>query len=360
MTLADIASRIGAIQAQLQTLSAPTTVPASAPTGPNALDPASVQAFADTLAAQSSDGSDAAAVYPSDSLASGIVSTPATGSTGATGATGSVSTGATAAAVLTTARQFLGVPYVWGGESPSGFDCSGLVQYVFGKNGIQLPRVAADQATCGTRVSPSNVQPGDLLFFGNPVYHVGIYAGNNTMIVAPHTGASVRVEQVDPASASVIRRVLPGSAAQGATQRVQPAWASALPSGGQRWAGAITQAAASAGVDPRLLAALVWSESGFDPSSVSPAGAVGLTQLMPGTARGLGVDPGDPAQNLLGGARYLAGQLHRFGSPALALAAYNAGPTAVVKYGGVPPYSETQAYVQQVLARYQKLGGGGS
>jgi soluble lytic murein transglycosylase-like protein len=114
----------------------------------------------------------------------------------------------------------------------------------------------------------------------------------------------------------------------------------------------INAAATSNGVDPALLKGLVQQESGFDPNAHSGAGAVGLTQLMPGTAAALGVtDPTDPVQSLQAGARYLREQLDRFGGDErLALAAYNAGPGAVAKYGGVPPYAETQGYVNKVLA----------
>ena len=134
-------------------------------------------------------------------------------------------------------------------------------------------------------------------------------------------------------------------------------WADALPGAGRPWAGAIDAAATKAGIDPRLLAAITQAESGFNPAAVSGAGAVGLTQLMPGTASGLGVDPTDPVANLDGGARYLAGQLDSFGRVGLAVAAYNAGPGAVRQAGGVPDYPETQAYVRRVLAYYQQLGG---
>jgi soluble lytic murein transglycosylase-like protein len=113
----------------------------------------------------------------------------------------------------------------------------------------------------------------------------------------------------------------------------------------------IDEAAAKYGLDPALLKGLIRQESGFNPAARSGAGAVGLTQLMPGTAASLGVDPTDPAQAIDGGARYLKQQLDRFGGdPAKALAAYNAGPGAVAKYGGVPPYGETQNYVTSVLA----------
>ena len=121
---------------------------------------------------------------------------------------------------------------------------------------------------------------------------------------------------------------------------------------------AIARVATEEGVPASLLGALVWSESGFDPGAVSSAGARGLTQLMPATAEGLGVDIDDPADNLRGGARYLRQMLDRFGRADLALAAYNAGPNAVIRSGGVPPYQETQTYVTRVLARATTLAGG--
>jgi soluble lytic murein transglycosylase-like protein len=122
----------------------------------------------------------------------------------------------------------------------------------------------------------------------------------------------------------------------------------------------IDAAAASNGIDPALLKGLVSQESGFDPNARSGAGALGLTQLMPGTAASLGVsNPLDPAQSLQGGAKYLRQQLDRFGGDErLALAAYNAGPGAVARYGGVPPYSETQNYVNSVMAKAAAYRGG--
>lgn len=135
-----------------------------------------------------------------------------------------------------------------------------------------------------------------------------------------------------------------------------PGWASALPEHGRRWSPAIAGAAASAGIDARLLAALVWTESNFSPTAVSRAGALGLTQLLPSTSRGLRVDPFEPRQNLVGGARYLRLQLERFGALDLALAAYNAGPGRVeAAGGGVPGIVETQLYVLQVAERYARL-----
>lgn len=116
--------------------------------------------------------------------------------------------------------------------------------------------------------------------------------------------------------------------------------------------GLILAAAQKHGIDPALLKGLIRAESNFDPNASSPAGAAGLVQLMPGTAASLGVtDRLDPAQSIDGGARYLRQQLDAFGGDVTkALAAYNAGPGAVQRYNGVPPYAETQAYVQKVQA----------
>jgi soluble lytic murein transglycosylase-like protein len=98
-----------------------------------------------------------------------------------------------------------------------------------------------------------------------------------------------------------------------------------------------------------LFVRLVQQESAWNPLAISHKGAIGLAQLMPGTARYLGVDPHDPSQNLEGGARYLREQYETFGTWQLALAAYNAGPGAVREHGGVPPFRETQNYVRKVL-----------
>ncbi len=135
------------------------------------------------------------------------------------------------------------------------------------------------------------------------------------------------------------------------------AWTDALPEQGRGWAAAIEKAAGDAGIDPRLLAAVVWQESRFEPDAISRSGAIGLAQLMPATAEGLGVDPHDPIQNLDGGARYLAWTIREFGSLDLGLAAYNAGPGTVRNAGGIPNIPETQAYVPRVLEYYRQLGG---
>lgn len=123
----------------------------------------------------------------------------------------------------------------------------------------------------------------------------------------------------------------------------------------------ITTVAQQYGVDPSLALAVAQQESGFNPNAVSPAGAIGIFQLMPTTAAGLGVNPSDPAQNIQGGVQYLAQMLNQFGGDtSLALAAYNAGPGAVTKYGGVPPYAETQNYVAAITGALGSSGAGGS
>jgi soluble lytic murein transglycosylase-like protein len=118
----------------------------------------------------------------------------------------------------------------------------------------------------------------------------------------------------------------------------------------------VNQNAAIYQIDPALVKAVIANESGFNAAATSPVGAQGLMQLMPETAAAMGVrDPYDPSQNVAGGTRYLKSMLDRFkGDTRLAIAAYNAGPGAVEKYGDVPPYAETQTYVGNVLGSYAR------
>lgn len=150
-----------------------------------------------------------------------------------------------------------------------------------------------------------------------------------------------------------------GAGAQAATRTASASTATfpapaGVPTGGTDpgpYGPMITAAAERHGIDPQVFENLVRQESGFDPNAGSAAGAQGLCQLMPATAKGLGVDdPRDPAQALEGGAKYLRQQLDTFGGDyTKALAAYNAGPGAVQRAGGVPPYAETQHYVKTIL-----------
>lgn len=125
--------------------------------------------------------------------------------------------------------------------------------------------------------------------------------------------------------------------------------AASVPVRAAQFAPLARDAARRHGIPEGLFLRLVRTESNWNPMARSHKGAIGLAQLMPATARHLRVDPHDPRQNLEGGARYLAAQYRRFGRWDLALAAYNAGPGAVERYDGVPPYRETRAYVQKIL-----------
>ncbi|MFN8074669.1 MAG: transglycosylase SLT domain-containing protein [Kineosporiaceae bacterium] len=269
------------------------------------------------------------------------------------------------------ARRYLGVPYVWGGTDPDkGLDCSGLTQLVFRQVGVDLDRTSRDQAQQGREVaSVADALPGDLVFFGSPVHHVGIYVGDNKILHAPHRGEDVKVSTIWERP-SHIRRVLPSSDATpalaglkgigGVAQAALAAPASGSGSGSGSvsgpYADLFTRAGRRHGVDPALLSAVAKAESGYRPDAVSRAGARGLMQIMPGTARGLGVDPDVPEQAVDGAARLLSGYLKQYdGRTDLALAAYNAGPGAVRRHGGVPPFSETRTYVQRVTGYWKDL-----
>ncbi len=254
--------------------------------------------------------------------------------------------GTTGAEVVASAEKYLGVPYVFGGTTTSGLDCSGLVQKAYGDLGISLPRVAADQAHAGTAVpSLDQAQPGDILAFGDPAHHVAIYLGNNMMIAAPEPGDHVKIQSVYETPSSIRRIVGTEPAAPTPLGSAAPTGALA---GVAAYSNLFAQNESKYRLPAGLLSAVAETESGGNPAAVSPVGAQGLMQLMPSTAHGLGVNPWDPAQAVQGAAQLLSGYLTRFGSVPLALAAYNAGPGAVEQYGGVPPYTETQNYVAKI------------
>jgi len=154
------------------------------------------------------------------------------------------------------------------------------------------------------------------------------------------------------AGSSFAAQLSSAQATTGAGAALATAPVAAAGGGTNQYDAQIRAAAQRHGVDPALLKGLIRQESNFDPNAGSSAGAQGLTQLMPGTAAALGVgNPKDPAQAIEGGAKYLGQQLKAFGGDVTkALAAYNAGPGAVQRHGGVPPYAETQDYVRKVQA----------
>lgn len=123
------------------------------------------------------------------------------------GTTAVATTAASSDSIVAYASNFLGTPYQWGGNGPSTFDCSGFTSYVYAHFGVQLPRIASDQQNAGTSVSRDQLQPGDLVFFGSPAYHVGIYVGDGCYIHAPRTGDVVKISSLDRADYSGAARV---------------------------------------------------------------------------------------------------------------------------------------------------------
>ena len=319
---------------------------------------ASGTAFADAL--RRAGASAAAGAVPGSPTPDSALPGPVPAGTGAAGRT-----------VLDTALLGLGR------RSPA-TDSAASVAEVYRRLGVVLPPTAEEQATMGVAVAGlASARSGDLVVLGDSSPQVGIYAGRGRVVLAPADGGPVRMQDID-STVTAIRRIVSeaggptpaasvGSATVGAGTGAAaatgfgpgPAAASPLAAPGQApsgtgWAGVphrqlFEQAGAAHGIDPAVLAAVAQVESGFDTRAVSRAGAQGLMQFMPRTAAGLGVDPLDPASAIPGAARYLRSGLDRFGSLELALAAYNAGPGAVQRHGGVPPFRETQNYVRKVL-----------
>ncbi|WP_067508850.1 transglycosylase SLT domain-containing protein [Actinoplanes sp. TFC3] len=286
-----------------------------------------------------------------------------------TGSTASATTGSaktspavTGDAVVDAAKKYLGTKYVFGSTDPAkGLDCSALVQRAYKDLGIDLPRTSGEQAEVGTKVNGlADAKPGDILAFDSPVDHVAIYLGNNKMIAAPKPGDHVKIQSVYE-TPTHIRRVTGTAEAPGATAAAAVRPASLQNSGslaGVPYGDMFVKAGAKYGVSPKLLAAVAKVESGYNPKAVSKAGAQGLMQLMPATAKGLGVDNAfDPQQAINGAAKLLSSHLKEFKTLPLALAAYNAGGGNVHKYGGIPPFAETQAYVPKVQKALAALGG---
>jgi cell wall-associated NlpC family hydrolase len=335
MSVAAVQARIAEISSRFGVPSVPVSVstqvaPAPSPTFDEQMDVAQATTWAST--------GTAAPTVPG-----------ATSSLSAQRSSGATAPDAAGERAVALAKQHLGTPYVWGGEAPGGFDCSGLMQWAYKQVGVDLPRVSTQQAKAGREVSAAEARPGDLVFFERgTVDHIGMYAGAGQWVVAPKSGDVVKLQDVDLSKATTIRRVTPDPAAVAGPA----SWAAAAAqaAGATPYAALFAKAGAEHGVSPALLRAVARAESGFDAGARSPAGAQGLMQLMPATAKSLGVDPLQPAQAVDGAARLLKSHLQRFGATELALAAYNAGPAAVAKHGGVPPYAETRSYVAKVMA----------
>ena len=347
MSVSDVTARISQLQAHFALL---TQSPAS--TKPVVGGDFSAALASSAKGAEATEG--AGAVFPGAASVGGARSSGGAGGIGGIGGItngGGSYGGVTGQDVVDEARKYLGIPYLWGGTDPKqGLDCSGLVQLVYKNLGFDLPRVSYEQATAGRPVDGmANAQPGDILAFNSPVNHVGIYIGNGKMIEAPRTGLDVRVIEVYE-TPTAIRRVLPAAASRAGSSEL-----SGLP-GGVPYASLFERASDRYGVDASLLAAVAKQESGYNPKAVSSAGAQGLMQLMPATAAGLGVDNSfDPSQAVDGAARLLRDLVREFDRVDLALAAYNAGPGAVHRYNGIPPYPETRHYVTAVLGHQNQL-----
>ncbi len=379
----------GAPAATTRAVAAATPPAAIAPAAAASPGPVTGLAPSPVTAAGGSAASAVTAAGAATELASlGAVAGPLAGTSTGTAASPASAPGGSASgtAIVGDALRYLGVPYRWGGTDPStGFDCSGLVQHVFADLGVALPRTSYEQVNAGMPVAGlGQAQPGDLLFFepgqngagpGEPG-HVAIYAGDGEMIAAPETGQDVQIQPV-PGTPIAIRRVeVPAATAaagsagpagpDASTLSADPAASGNGTSGpslgastvqiGQvavpaSYASLVETSAEAAGIPASLLAAVIDTESGFDPGAVSSAGAQGIAQFMPGTAAELGVQPFDPTSAIPGAARYLAELDSRFGSWPLALAAYNAGPAAVATAGDIPDNGQTPADVATVLAR---------
>jgi cell wall-associated NlpC family hydrolase len=352
MSVAEIQSRIADIEARIAQFSG--TVARQAVSSVSAI------ASSATSATATSASSNQFADLLSTSTSAGVVNRGLR----------TLSSDTTGEKLLAVAQQFTGVPYKWGGTTPSGFDCSGLIQYAGKQLGVDLPRTAAQQAKVGTEVpSLAEAKAGDLVVLSGG-HHIGIYVGDGKMLHAPKTGDVVKISKVWETPMTIRRlgttaattaagvgvaaaTLLSGVASSDTSSYVRPASLSSSSSTSSKSApyeAAFSAAEEKYGLPDGLLRAVAKQESGFNANARSGAGATGLMQFMPATAKSFGIDPTDPFASIDAAGKYLGQNLAKFGSVSLALAAYNAGPGNVSKYGGIPPFTETQNYVKKITA----------
>ncbi len=295
--------------------------------------------------------------------------------------------GLAARAAVGYATSHLGVPYEWGGggtaTGPSagipghthtggfgtiGFDCSGLIASSYAQAGIKLPHNAAALAKVGVPVSIAQIQPGDILVV-NGGSHCVMYVGGGQVVAASSASGKVVLQPLSLWARSgkivAIRRVIPEreagakQAADRAAQTRKPATSSLVePTGRGEMVRAAQAGAVAAGVDPRVFAGLIDVETGgtWNPRARSPKGAYGLTQLMPGTAKSMGIDLNRVTEQIRGGAEYFAKMLQLTGGDVFqALIAYNEGPGA---WMAGKRYAESVAYAREVMRRAKKYPAG--
>ncbi|WLC82445.1 NlpC/P60 family protein [Clostridium estertheticum] len=272
-------------------------------------------------------------------------------------------------------KSYLGRAYVWGGSNPTtGFDCSGLVQYCYGKYGIPLPRVTTEQVFSGVHVEFGSMQAGDLVFFGTSdnVHHVGVYIGNGKYLQAPKTGDVVKISNLsDRGDFYEARRVFKATKDTSTTKDTPTTKDAdtkakvlyiALPNN-KAFVDIFYKVEKETGVDAILLASIAITESSLNPNDVSSAGASGLCQMMPEGFIELGFDISkifDPYTNVLACA-YEIKNLYTYKqitSVAGMLSAYNGGIGNFIKYNGNIPFAETKAYPGKVTGAYSQLSNG--
>lgn len=276
----------------------------------------------------------------------------------------------------------IGKSYVWGATGPDTFDCSGLVQYCYGKYGIKLPRTTYEQVLQGTHVERSDLKAGDLVFFGtsDDIHHVGVYIGNNQYLHAPQTGDVVKISDMTRSDYYEGRRVFEvkenSSSSDSKTNSDSKASDSktdsdhdkilytALPNH-KDLVDIFYRVEKETGVDAVLLASIAMTESSMNPNDVNKqSGAAGLCQLMPDTfVNELHFDISmimDPYTNVLACAKEISDLYNRYKLTNVTdvLTAYNGGIGNFWKYNGPMPNQENQQYAPKVKEFYRQLSNG--